>query len=82
MAQEKMANEKIAMEKMYACMCFMALITRPTLVLFATYQDLVTSVRRVHVVFSTAGFKGEESRVVRRVTTAALRRGIQKTSRT
>ena len=61
---------------------FMALIT--TLVLCARSQDLVmsASVRRVHVVVSTAGFKGEEKpcRKIRETTT--LGRDIQKASRT
>ena len=42
---------------MYVCMGFMALIT--ALVMCAMSQDslLSVSVRRAHVVFSTAGFK-------------------------
>ena len=45
---------------MSACMFYMALVT--TMVLYAGSQDslLSASVRRVHVVFSTAGFKGGE----------------------
>ena len=45
--------------RMYVCV-FMSLIT--TLVLCDRSQDLVmiVSVRRVHIVFSTAGFKGGE----------------------
>ena len=48
---------------MYVCV-FMALIT--TLVLCARSQDLVisVSVRKVHVVLSTAGLRAEKSRVV------------------
>ena len=48
----------ITNQQLYVCMCFTALIT--TLVSWARFQDLVmsVSVRRVHVVFSTAGYKG------------------------
>ena len=65
----------------YVCV-FMALIT--TLVLCARSQDLVmtVSVRRVHLVLSTAGFKGGEKLCPMTRETAALRRGIQETSRT
>ena len=50
------------------CMGFMALIT--TLVLCARSQDLVMSVRSVHVVLSTLpDLRAEESRVVRHVKT-------------
>ena len=68
---------------MCVCVCvFMALIT--TLVLCARSQDLVmsVSVRRVHVVFSTAGFKGGGKTCPKTRETAALRRGIQDASRT
>ena len=46
---------------------FMALIT--ALVLFARSQDslLFVSKCRVHIVFSTIGFRAEESRVLRHV---------------
>ena len=59
---------------------FMALIT--TLVLCARSQDFVmsVSVRRLHVVLSTAGFKGEGKPCRKTRETAALRRGIQKSS--
>ena len=71
--------------KLYECtyVCvFMALIT--TLILCAKFQELVMSmsVRRVHVVFSTAGFKGGGKPCRKTRETAALRRGIQETSRT
>ena len=61
---------------MYVCV-FMALVT--TLVLCAGSQDLVMSVsaRRVHVVFSTAGFKGGGKPCHKTRETGALRRGIQ-----
>ena len=66
---------------MHVCV-FMALIT--TLVLCARSQDLVmlVSVRRVHVVLSTAGFKGGGKPCHKTREAAAMRRGIQKTSRT
>ena len=62
---------------MYVCV-LVALIT--TLVLCARSQDLVMSVpvRRVHVVLSTAGFKGGGKPCRKTRETAALRRGIQK----
>ena len=49
------------------CMCFMALET--AMVLCARSQDAVLSlsVRRTHVVFSTAGFTGGGSRAPRQV---------------
>ena len=61
-------------------MCFMAHIT--TLVLCARSQDLVMYVsgRRVHVVFSTAGFMGGGKSRRKTRETAALRRGIQRAS--
>ena len=51
---------------MYVCV-FTVLIT--TLILGARSQDLLisASVYRIHVVFSTAGLRVEESRVVRHV---------------
>ena len=51
-----------------------------TLVLCARSQDLVmsVSVRRVHFVFSTVGFKGGGKPCRRTRETDALRRGIQK----
>ena len=59
---------------MYACLCFMALIA--ALILCARSQDLVmsVSVRKLHVVYSTAGFKGrgKPRRKAREI--AALRR--------
>ena len=66
---------------LYACV-FMALIT--ALVLCASSQDLVmsVSVRRIHVVLSTAGFKGGGKPCPKTRETAALQRSIQKTSRT
>ena len=68
----------------YFCMyvsVFMALIT--TLVLCARSQDFVmsVSVRRLHVVLSTAGFKGEGKPCRKTRETAALRIGFQNTSR-
>ena len=42
----------------------------------------VVSVRRVHVVLWTAGFKGGGKPCLKTRETAALRRGIQETSRT
>ena len=51
--------ERASIRSAYVCMyVFMALIT--TLVLCARSQNLIMSVseRRVHVVFSIAGFKG------------------------
>ena len=61
---------------------FMALIT--TLVLCARSQDIVmsVSVRRVNVVFSTAGLKGGGKPCRKTRETAALQSGIQKASRT
>ena len=61
---------------------FMALIT--TLVLRARSQDFVlsVSVRIVHVVLSNAGFKDGGKPCHKTRDTAALQRGIQKTSRT
>ena len=61
---------------------FMALITTP--VLCARSRDLVMSVlvRRVYVVFSTAEFKGGGKPCHKTRETLALRRGIQKASRT
>ena len=55
-----------------------------TQVLCARSQDLAmsVSVRRVHVVLSTAGFKGGEKPCQKTRETAALQNGIQKTSRT
>ena len=60
----------------------MALIT--TLVLCARSQDIVmsVSVRRVRVVLSTPGFEGGGKPCRKTRKTAALRRGIQKASRT
>ena len=61
----------------------MALIA--TLVLCARYQDslLSVSVRSVHVVFSSAGFKGGGKPCPKASETAALQGGgIQKASRT
>ena len=67
---------------MFIRMDFMAFIT--ALVLFAKTQDsvLLASVRRVHVAFSTAGFKGGGKPRPRTRETAALWRGVQKASRT
>ena len=67
---------------MYVCMGFMALKT--ALVLCAMSQDslLSASVRRLHVVFSTAGLKGGESRVIRHVKPPSLPRVIKQASRT
>ena len=69
--------------KIFGCRCmyvyvFMALII--TLVMCARSQGLVmpVSVRRVHVVFSTAGFNGGGKRFRKTRETTALRRGIQK----
>ena len=61
----------------YVCMGFVALIT--ALVLCATSQDalLSVSVRRVHVVFPTAEFKGGGKPCPTTRETAALRRGIK-----
>ena len=69
-------------ELCYVCIGFMVLIT--ALVLCTRYQDLVMSmsVRRVHVVFLTAGFKGGEKPCPKTRETTALKRGIQKASRT
>ena len=57
---------------MYVCV-FMALVT--TLVLCARSQDLVmsVSVRRVHVVFSTAGLKGGGKSCLKTRETAVLK---------
>ena len=65
---------------MYVYMGFMALIT--TQVLCAKSQDssLSVSVRRLHVVFSTVGFKGAGKPCPKTRETAILRRGIQKAS--
>ena len=65
---------------MYVCF-FMALTT--TLVLCSRSQDLVlsVSVRRVHVVFLTAGFKGGGKSCLNTHETTALRQGIQKKPR-
>ena len=66
----------------YACTGFMALIT--TLVLCARSQDSLLSVpvRRVHVVFSTAGFNGGGKPCYKPRETATLRRSNQHPSRT
>ena len=58
---------------------FMAFIT--AMVLCALSQDSVP-MRAVHVVFSTAGFKGGGKPCPNIRETVALRRGIQKASRT
>ena len=65
---------------MYVCV-LMALIT--IMVLCARSQDFVmpVSVRRVHVVFSTAGFKGGGKPGSKTRETIALWRGIQEASR-
>ena len=75
------ANFKARVVCMYVC-AFMALIT--TLVLCDRNQDLVmsVSVRRVHIVLSTAGFKGGGKPCRKTHETAAPQRGIQKASRT
>ena len=67
---------------MHVCMGFMAFTT--ALVLYARSQDLVSSVLvpRVRVVFLTAGFNGDGKPCPKVRGTAALRRGIQKASRT
>ena len=66
---------------LYMFVVFTALIT--TLVLCTRIQNLVlsVSVRRVHVVFSTAGFKGRGNPCRMTSDTTSLRRGIQKASR-
>ena len=58
------------------CIGFMKLIT--AMVLWARYQDslLLMAVNRVHVVFSTAGFKGEGKQCCKTRETGSLRRGI------
>ena len=64
---------------MYACTGIMALIA--TINLCTKYKDSVpsvVSVGRVHMIFSTAGFKGEEKPCPQTHKTSALRRGIQK----
>ena len=65
---------------MYICVGFMALIT--AMVLFATSQDSVisVSVRRAHVVFSTAEITDGEKPCHKARKTTALQRGIQKAS--
>ena len=67
---------------MYACIGFMALIT--ALVFGVRSQDFVlsVSVRRVHVVSSTAGFRGGGKPCSKTSEKAALRKGIQKASHT
>ena len=67
---------------MYVCMGFMALII--ALLLCAMSQDslLSVSVRRLHFVFSNAGFKGGGKPCPTTPGTAALRRVIQKPLRT
>ena len=64
------------------CMCFYGAYNYSGLVRQFSGFSIVLSVRRVHVVLSTAGFKdgGKPCRKTRK--TAALRRGIQRTSRT
>ena len=66
----------------YVCIGLLAL--RTAMVLCAMSQDSVLSVslRTVHVVFSTAGFKGGGMPCSNTLETAVLWRGIQKTSRT
>ena len=66
----------------YVCMGFMALIAAT--VLCARSQDslLSVSVLRIHVVFSTAGFKGGGKPCPKTRETTALRRGVQKASLT
>ena len=75
-------KSKLIPKSVCVCVCvFMALIT--TLVLCARSQDLVmsVSVRRVHVVLSTLlDLKGGGKPCRKTRETAALRRGIQKTS--
>ena len=62
----------------YVCMGFIALTT--AMVSYARFQDLLlsVSVRRIHVAFSTAGFKGGGKPRSKTRETAALPRDIQK----
>ena len=62
---------------MYVCMGFMALITAMVLCTRSQDSALSVSVRRMHVVFTTAGFKGEGKMCPKTRETIALRRGIQ-----
>ena len=61
---------------------FMELITALVLCARSQYSVLSVSVRRVNVVFLTAGFKDGGKPCPKTRETAALHRGIQKTSRT
>ena len=67
---------------LYVCMGFIALVT--DMVWSARSQDsaLTVSVRRVHVVFSTAGFKSGGKPSPKTRDTITLRRGTRKASRT
>ena len=75
---------------LYVSMGFMALVTAmvwslvTAMVWSARSQDsaLAVSVRRVHVVFSTAGFKSGGKPSPKTRDTNALRRGIRKASNT
>ena len=69
-----------ACARVCVCVGFMAIIA--AMGLCARSQDLVqsVSVRRVHVVLLTAGFKGDGKPYPKTRETAALRRGIQKAS--
>ena len=75
-------NEHMLSSGTYVCMGFMALIT--ALVLCARSQDSLLSVAvcRINVVFSTAGFKDGGKPCPKTRETAALRRGVQKDTRT
>ena len=63
-------------------MCFYGAYNYSGLVRQVSRFSNVVSVRRVHVVLWTAGFKGGGKPCRKTRETAALRRGIQETSRT
>ena len=73
---------------MYVCMyvctgvCFMALIADSVSGARSRSSFLSVPVRRLHVVFSTAGFKGGEKPCSETRETTTTRKGILKASRT
>ena len=62
---------------MHECMCFYGPYNYSALVRQVSGFSNVVSVRRVHVVLWTAGFKGGGKACLKTRETAALRRGIQ-----
>ena len=74
--------EMQTIENKYECIGFMAFTTARVLCTRSQNSLLPVSVRRVHVVFSTAGFKGGGKPCSKTRETAALQRGILKASHT